>query len=218
MDAFAYACYKTNKTFADINDQWRPYIPTWYPIPTNTPTGSSSPTNRASTTATVLTSAPTATLSEGAIAGIAVGSLGALIIMAVCGFFLWRAKKKLERKSREVAQMADALQQDGVQRRIDELRYGSESHDSLSTAGVAKRPGQQGVYGHYTPASYSGEEYISTVPPRPPLRGPRDGVNSLGTTAVTTSPVLSYSHDVDSGVNLVRSATYDEYGQKITYR
>jgi hypothetical protein len=201
MDAFVYACYEANKTLADINDQWRPYIPTWYPISTKTPSGNPSPTTSASTTATIITGAPTTTLSEGAIAGIAVGAIGAVIIMAICGFFFWRAKKKLKRKSREVAQMADALQHDGVQRRIDELRYGSESHDSLSAVGVAKStPGHQGVYGQYNPASHGEGEYISTVPPPPPpphMRGPRDRVNSLGTTAITGAPNDIYVHPAE---------------------
>jgi hypothetical protein len=263
MDAFAYACYEVNKTLVDINDQWRPYIPTWYPISTKTPNSNPSPTTSTSTTATIIAGAPTTTLSEGAIAGIAVGALGAVIIMAICGFFFWRAKKKLKRKSREVAQMADALQQDGVQRRIDELRYGSESHNSSSAVGVAKStPVHQDVYGHYNSASDGEGEYISTVPPPPPpMRGPRSRHNSLGTTAVgtslptdaythpaeyeqgsggyraerrtdtlrasqdslgttavTTSPVQRYSHDTDGNGNRSRLPMYDEYGHKITYR
>jgi hypothetical protein len=126
MDAFAYACYKDNNLLIDMNDQWRPYVPNWYPMSSSfvTPTGTAAP----SAAATIITGTPKPALSEGAIAGIVVGSLAAVTLMAICGVCLWSSNKKLKRKSREVAHMADALQQGGVAQRIDEL--GRPGYDS----------------------------------------------------------------------------------------
>jgi hypothetical protein len=239
MDVFAYACYEANKTLVDINDQWRPYIPTWYPMPTGTTTGSSSPTVGASTAATVITGLPTTFLSEGSIAGITVGAIGAVTIMAICGFFFWRNKKKLKRKSREVAQMADALQQDGVQRRIDELRYHSSSHDSLTA--VPKSPVNPDPYDHYNPTTRNKEYYkpqpsgdglstkgITASPPNPYAHynlsvedecdiGRSTSQCSPGMTAVTTSQGQMCFQTLDSRAARPRSLTNDKYGQKMTH-
>jgi hypothetical protein len=144
MDSFAYACYKDNNLLIEMNEQWQPYIPSWYPMSSSpaTPTGTGAP----STTTTIITSAPAPTLSEGAIAGIAVGGLAALIFMAICGFCFWRSNKKLKRKSREVAHMADALQQRGVAQRIDEL--GRPGYDLQ----LPRSPVRNASYSHYSPA------------------------------------------------------------------
>jgi hypothetical protein len=146
-----------------MNDQWRPYVPSWYPLSSSSATPSS-PAGP-SATATIITGAPTPTLSEGAIAGIAVGGLAVVILMAICGFCFWRSNKKLKRKSREVAHMADALQQGGVAQRIDEL--GRPGYDLSPEEMVRSRSGydsplppslvRNDSYSHYSPAKTSEE-------------------------------------------------------------
>jgi hypothetical protein len=237
MDSFAYACYKDNDLLIEMNEQWQPYIPSWYPMSSSpaTPTDTGAP----SITATIVTSAPTLTLSEGAIASIAVSGLAAAIFMAICGFCFWRSNKKLKRKSREVAHMADALQQGGVAQRIDEL--GRPGYDLP----LPPSPARNDSYSHYSPAKSDEEltpsplrvrkasggcvmsEYTTPVsresydpngfhtPKSPPehqynldrrrsdLHGSLASFGTtavrshMGTTAVTSSPPLQYSHSSD---------------------
>jgi hypothetical protein len=226
MDAFAYACVKVNKSLIEINDQWKPYIPAWYLNRPLNPSPSStipSPTVIvASSTATIIAGEIASQLSKSAVIGVVVGSIVAFGAMSLCGIFYWRSRKKLKRKSREVAQMADALQQDGFTRRIDQLRYGQ------SDANLGLMPALHGpcgydkslfVDGQYVPAraareSHSQEDSVSkTVTENPDLyhanmrsaeyerrgSGPlsRKFVNSvsqagLDTTAVMTTPGSRY--------------------------
>ncbi|KAH7392315.1 hypothetical protein DE146DRAFT_634467 [Phaeosphaeria sp. MPI-PUGE-AT-0046c] len=127
MNAFAYACNMVNKTLFDITPQWERYIPQWYldSLPSTT-TAAAYPTS-----ATIVTNNPHTDISEGGIAGISVAAITAAVLLAICGLIFWRKDQKLKRKSREVAQMADAMQPRGVQQRIDQLTYGSSSDEDV---------------------------------------------------------------------------------------
>jgi hypothetical protein len=183
MESFAYACYQDSLLLADINDQWRPYIPSWYPMK-----ASSSPNSTAggpSSTATIITGAPTTSLSEGAIAGIAVGGLAAVILMAICGFCFWRSNKKLKRKSREVAHMADALQQGGVAQRIDELgRPGYESPVEMAAV-------RSDSFSNYSPMK---NEELTPEPLRVRKRSGEERKPEY-TTPIYTTPIARETYD-----------------------
>jgi hypothetical protein len=232
-----------------MNDQWRPYIPSWYPLSSSSATPNS--TAGPSATATIIAGAPTPALSEGAIAGIAVGGLAVVVLMAICGFCFWRSNKKLKRKSREVAHMADALQQGGVAQRIDELSrpgYDSSPEDIVRSRSGYDSPLPPSLvrndsYSHYSPAKtneeltpsplrvrkasgeYTMPEYTTPVAreshdpngfytpksvPEPSyglVRRRSDlhgSIASLGTTAVTSSPHLRYSHSPNDMPQLPR--------------
>lgn len=146
MDAFAYACSTIPKDVADITPQWEPYVPQWY-LDAKKPSSSPAPTSTTGGTNNSHTD-----LSEGAIAGISVAAVAAAIILGLIGLVIWRKDQKLKRKSKEVAQMADAMQPGGVQQRIDQLRYGGAS----SSEGEETRPGggpQKKYYAHEGPSS-----------------------------------------------------------------
>jgi hypothetical protein len=186
MDAFAYACVKVNKPLVDINDQWKPYIPAWYLNRPLNPSPSStipSPTAVvASSTATVIANGITSNLSNGAVVGVVISSIVAFGAMSLCGIFYWRSRKKLKRKSREVAQMADALRQDGFTRRIDQLRYGQ------SDANLGLMPALHDQCGYDKSLSINGQ-YV-------PARAARESHSQedLGTITVTENPDLYHAH------------------------
>lgn len=267
MDAFAYACTKANKTLVDITTQWERYVPQWYldSQSSSTTTAAAGPTG-----ATIVTNNSHNDLSDGAIAGISVAAIAAAVLLAICGLVFWRKDQKLKRKSREVAQMADAMQPGGVQQRIDQLRYGSSSDEDIRSEPVSKDHEHE-YYAHVA-TSRDGHEpqrgYVSSLPrfnlrtggtpypyangaatPYPHgtaefLQSPRTAyqlypyernvgrrvshrsamtgcasTDSMGTTAVTSSPLRRYSVDHDAGFDAARPRVpvYDEHGGKVTY-
>jgi hypothetical protein len=180
MDAFAYACVSVNKPLVDINDQWKPYIPVWY---LNRPT-SNTPTSTATTvsnTATAINSDVTSHISKGTVSGIAVAGVLAFGAMITCGVSYWRGRKKLKRKSKETAEIADALQVNGITQRIDQLNYRRPSNGD-----AVAPPAQHDAYGY--PKPQSAEEHY--VPEYPDNNQRSHSQVSLGTTAVATSPYL----------------------------
>ncbi|KAF1919276.1 hypothetical protein BDU57DRAFT_135969 [Ampelomyces quisqualis] len=179
LDAFAYACYKVNKNVVDIPETWDSLLPSWYLL---TPSSVSTP----SVTAEVTTAAPSAAitapntrLSEGAIAGVSIGSFLALAFLALCGWTFYRNNQKLKRVSREKAQMADALNRHGVQNRIDELRYGHDrSDENLNTmpsqaSGTFNKPTEAD---HQEQEQYTPQQPLETslkpLSPAPPYQSP----------------------------------------------
>jgi hypothetical protein len=186
MDAFAYACVKIHRPLVDINDQWKPYIPAWYlnrPLyPSSSLTIPSPTVIVASTTVTIIAGAITSPLSKSAVVGVVIGSIVAFGAMSLCGIFYWRSRKKLKRKSREVAQMADALQQDGFTRRIDQLRYGQSDANLELMLALHDPCGYDKslfVDGQYVPARAARESHSQ---------------EDLGTITVTENPDLYHAH------------------------
>ncbi|KAL5113235.1 hypothetical protein ACEQ8H_008902 [Pleosporales sp. CAS-2024a] len=129
MGAFARACNDVDQPVLNIPAQWRPHIPSWYGT-------SSTISATSSATASATTSAAAGLkpiLSKAAMAGIATGSLLAVAVFFGLGCWGWRSQKKIKRKDREKAQLADAMHpQGGVAARIDQLTYGAPSRDSLT--------------------------------------------------------------------------------------
>jgi hypothetical protein len=182
MDAFAYACVKVNKSLIEINDQWKPYIPAWYlnrPLNLSPSSSISSPTVIVvSSTATIIAGEFTSQLSKSAVVGVVVGSIVAFGAMSLCGIFYWRSRKQLKRKSREVAQMADALQQDGFTRRIDQLRHGQ------SDANLGLMPALHDPCGHAKSLSFDGQYRPACA------AGESHSQGNLAAMAVTENPDL----------------------------
>jgi hypothetical protein len=195
MDSFAYACVTVNKPIADINDLWKPFVPAWYlaRATSSVPTSVSSSAAIATTNTPPLASvASSSHLSEGAIAGVAVGGVLAFGAMAICGIFYWRARKKLKRKSKENAQIADALQDNGFTRRIDQLNYGIPSDVSVEAPAAQHDAYGHDMYGQYKPQAlaqrYSASSVLVSAPaPDANIRHSRSS-HSMDTTAVAFSP------------------------------
>jgi hypothetical protein len=210
MDSFAYACVAVNKPIVDIDDLWKPFVPAWYlnrpttSLPSSTATpGLNSSTVAASNTPTVTSVSESSHLSEGAVAGVVVGGVLAFSAMAVCSTFYWRARKKLKRKSKENAEIADALQNNGFTRRIDQLNYRTPSTESV-VAPVA----QHDAYGHDAYSHY--KPHLSTQRYHParflvPGSAPISDIwhahsrDSTGSTAVASDPD-PYGHYKPSAV------------------
>ncbi|KAH7064455.1 hypothetical protein BKA63DRAFT_558364 [Paraphoma chrysanthemicola] len=164
MDAFAYACDTIGRPMIDVNDQWQRYVPQWYLDKNATVSTSSIPLSTATSTSSAAPAAPankSPPLSEGAIGGIVVAG-ACLIAILLAGFFLLRRmRKKVDRKTKEAAELADTHHRDGFQARIDQLRYGHNSQESLGTTAVAASsraahhdphdPYAHDPYGHYKP-------------------------------------------------------------------
>lgn len=291
---------EVRKPLVDVVDQWKPYVPTWY----HDPGASPSATPSESATAIFTPKSPGYHPTTGVIAGIAVSVFAVIGLLSMCGCVAWRNHKKAKQKDREKAQLADAMNPNGVTRRIDELMYGPPSHESLSTTAVTKSSPvqpqsepQYDVYGnhlprvsekhyrptspqtqynptnpddhynnttaneeHYVPAAIRREprsrDILSTTAVSPSFKpyeaykpsSPDPGLgrrgsaydygigrrpsrrsdsrmseDSMGTTAVTASPVQRYSieaHQPQAMYDARRQGrpSYDEYGQKITYR
>jgi hypothetical protein len=281
LGAFAKACTDVNRPLIDISERWKPYVPSWY--------GNSSTISiRPVTTAVTSTAAAAAVnnskpaLRGGAIAGIAIGSLAAIALFLSLSCWAWRNHKKAKRNESEKATLADAMHPDGVQARIDEIKYGTSTSSpmALSFSDRTKSPLQPAPlfshpdacgnviqrtseerYGplrsrngavlesnydpttpmeeHYMPAPLNlripkSQDFLGTAAVQHDAHAtykptsldrsvgvgrssshrlrPRNSQDSMGTTAVTTSPVQRYSFDPYG------RAEYDEFGQKITYR
>jgi hypothetical protein len=195
MDSFAYACVTVNKPINDVDDLWKPFVPAWY-LARATSSGASHVSLSTAITATnPPTIAPVTSkshLTEGAVTGVAVGGVLAFGAMAICGIFYWRAREKLKRKSKENAEIADALQDNGFTRRIDQLNYGISSDVSVVAPIVQYDAYGHDAHGHLKPQVPTHLYNLAPVPKPAPapaanIRRSRSSHN-MDTAAVGSSP------------------------------
>jgi hypothetical protein len=219
MGAFANACMEVKNPLIDVVDQWKPYVPSWYHDPQSaTSTTSAAPSTNTTSAAAVPTDKPSGYHTTiGVIAGIVIGAVVIAGLLGMCGWFAWSNQKKVKQKDREKAQLADAMNPNGVTRRIDELTWGPPSHEELNRSAFSKSSPIQprieshyDVYGNYLPR-VSEEHHKPVIPgprydpngseghydnptankehyvPGPPIRAPPSQA-SLGTTAVFPIP------------------------------
>jgi hypothetical protein len=136
----------------DVVDQWKPYVPSWYHDPRSaTSTTSAAPSTNTTYAAVVPTDKPSGYHTMiGAIAGIVIGAVVIAGLLGMCGWFAWSNQKKAKQKDREKAQLADAMNPNGVTRRIDELTWGPSSHEELNRSTFSKSsPIQPRIKLHY---------------------------------------------------------------------
>ncbi|KAI8938578.1 hypothetical protein NX059_004457 [Plenodomus lindquistii] len=126
-----YQCRLADKTLIDIPKQWEPYLPPSY----QTKDASPSP----SATTTVITAlpvnyAPAHSITDGAKAGIGMGALFAVIILAALGITFYRAKKKVKQVQKRNAELVDQQSAHGVSAYIRNLK--GKSTASLTEGGT----------------------------------------------------------------------------------
>jgi hypothetical protein len=170
MDAFTKACVNVSKPLIDIPEQWKPFIPSWYGTSSSTSTLPSATTS-ASTNPATAANRPNTSLNTSTAAGIAVGSLAAMAIILILGCWGWRNHKKVKRKDRENATLADAMHPDGVAAAIDNM-YSSPQHTSVGSLDLmnwrmppplASLSERHDVYGNHFP-QMSEERYDPMAP------------------------------------------------------
>tara|TARA_R110002003_G_scaffold391_12_gene19489 strand:- start:8444 stop:8893 length:450 start_codon:yes stop_codon:yes gene_type:complete len=147
-------------------------------------------------------------------------------------------RNKVTRKTKEAAELADTHHRDGVTARIDQLRYGAASHDSLGTTAVATSPVQ--VYDPHDP--YVEDLFGRYKPPLVGGGGVRGGRSTEGegrsegrrsgeemVHPAQRSPIYEHyatrGKDVDGDGDddeeirpVQRSPVYDEHGIKVGYQ
>ncbi|KAF2029981.1 hypothetical protein EK21DRAFT_89393 [Setomelanomma holmii] len=157
MDSFAYACDTVNLPLIDVDGSWAKYVPKWYLAKNSTAPSSSLPSGPPATSSPgVRPPAKPEVLSEGTIAGISVGGFILLSLFAAAIMYFLRMRKKVNRKTKEAAQLADTHHPGGVQSRIDQLTYGRSSLESLGTTAVAtsSSPAHRDPHDPYSPDPY----------------------------------------------------------------
>jgi FtsZ-interacting cell division protein ZipA len=219
MSAFANACMEVKKPLSNVVDQWKPYVPAWYRDPGSTPSVTTGVPSTNATSAAAIPAAKTPGYhpTTGMIAGIAVGAVAIAGLLCMCGWFARRNQKKAKRKDREKAHLADAMNPNGVTRRIDELTWGPPSHENVNSSATTKSNSvwkpepYYDAYGNYLPRMSEERSSNTIVPgprsnlddptgpynsptaneehyiPGPPIRAPPSRA-SLGTTAASPSP------------------------------
>lgn len=230
MDAFAYACDTIGRPMIDVNDQWQRYIPQWYLDKNAAVPTSSIPLSSATSSSSAAPAAPTKKslpLSEGAIGGIAVAGACLIAVLLAGLFLLRRMRKKVDRKTKEAAELADTHHRDGFQARIDQLRYGENSQESLDTTAVAASsspaphdphdPYSHDPYGHYKPpvqGSKSPETTYQAYKPNPQRCSLEPYRHATPFRTSTGSPRGSGQEDIHPAH---RSPVYEHYATKSRY-
>lgn len=197
-----------------------------------------SPTSTATSPPPLTVPSPPKLLSESSIGGIAVGVSIAFALLLFLGWYSWRERRKATRKSRENAQLADALQRDGVQARIDELIYGAGgaaggvgvggSGESLGTTAIARTSsgGGKGLYGHWKPgaSTIAAEEVEGKVRYMHEVHEMRDmgGAADPGVLCEADVHPAYRSRGAEIGVGgvdgLERRPMFDARGNKVAYQ
>jgi hypothetical protein len=208
MGAFANACMELKNPLIDVVDQWKPYVPSWYRDPESaTSTTSAVPsTNATSAAAMPAAKPPGYHPATGVIAGIAIGAVVIASLLGLCAWFARRNQKKAKQKDREKAQLADAMNPNGVTRRIDELTWGPPSHENLNTSAFAKSSPVQpelepcyDAYGNYLPR-------VSEEQSKSFFDSPQDHYQPTSPVTHYNNPTANEEHYIPSPTNRAPSS------------
>jgi len=160
LDYLIYQCRQVNHNLTDIPKQWEPYLPVSFPKPSAT---SSTASSTASSAAFLpLSHAPSRQLSDGAKAGIGIGVLAVLAILAALGVTFYRAKMKVKEVQKRNAELVDRQSAHGVSAYIRKTI-------GKSTASLPVTEGGTTLVGE---AYSKGRSLSSGYPPGPWARGP----------------------------------------------
>ncbi|KAH7371566.1 hypothetical protein BKA66DRAFT_611354 [Pyrenochaeta sp. MPI-SDFR-AT-0127] len=124
----AYSCEQVDRTLTDIPERWKFYLPesptpsptTILALPSDTSPSSPPPTNPIR-------------LSPGAMAGISIAALSALILVLALGTVYLKAKKKAQDLTRRNAILLDRTSAHGASARIEQVIGRRRSVTSLTT-------------------------------------------------------------------------------------